>query len=52
MIPGLGRLRQKDSELGHTEFQVRLSHRERPELREKRNREKERKKGKRVIKQQ
>lgn len=49
MIPGLGRLRQKDSELeiglGHTEFQVRLSHRERPGLREKRDREKERKKG-------
>lgn len=49
MSPGRGRLRQKDGELeiglGHTEFQVRLSHRERPGLREKRDREKERKKG-------
>jgi hypothetical protein len=48
VIPGLERLRQKDGELeinlGHTEFQVRLSHRKRPGLGGKKEREKRKRK--------
>ena len=49
MIPGLERLRQKDGELeinlGHTEFQVRLSHRKRPGLGGKKREREKKKKG-------